>query len=224
MTALMFIFLLIVVSIFSIIQQQKVETKVALEEYNEVLDDLYKDLNDAFSKKNEEWGVRVLKDLTIKFENPDILFDKDSAVIKKEFRDILDEFIPTYLSIIKKGKYEGKIKEVKVEGHTAAESAVHNTYIETIELSQKRARKILKYILDHQYFKDLTKEERDGFRFLLGAYGFGYGRAIDKNGDFVYITKNEISPNSRRIEFKIVVKSDNVIKRLQNTHNIKTEK
>lgn len=214
MTALMLIFLLIVVLLFSIIPQKDLTTEAKLEGYEILLDELYNDLNDAFEKKQEEWGVRVLEDLTIKFENPNILFDRDSVVIKREFRDILDEFIPIYLSIIRKEKYEGRIKEIKVEGHTAATSDVHDTYIKTIELSQGRAREVLAYILDHPYFENLSESEKRKVIFLLGAHGFGYGRAIDRNNNLVYNTNNPISPNSRRIEFRIVTGSDDVLKEL----------
>lgn len=214
MTALMLIFLLIVVWIFSTPSQQNLAVEEKLKNYEIVLDDLYNDLNNAFAEKQEEWGLHISEDLTVKLENPDILFDKDSVVIKKEFKDILDEFIPIYLSIVQKPKYEERIKEIKVEGHTGAPSQIYSTYIQTIELSQYRARAILEYILNHWYFRNLTAAEQEKLRFLLGAHGFGYGRAVDKNNMFVYNTGNPISPNSRRIEFKIITNSDDVVQEL----------
>ena len=210
----MLIFLLVVVLILSVIPQEDLSTNIKVEEFQIVLDDLYEELNAALADKQDEWGVRVLTDLTIKFENPDILFDKDSTVIKNELKTILDEFIPIYLSIVSKKKYEGKIKEIKIEGHTAAVSPIHNTYIKTIYLSQERARRILEYILQSAYFQSLTKVEQEKTIFLLSANGFGYGRAIDVGGEFVYKTKKPISRNSRRVEFKVVTNSDELVKQL----------
>ena len=214
MTSLMLIFLLIVVLIFSIIPQEDITNKVELESYKSVLDDLYKELNNAFTHKQEEWGIRVLQDLTIKFENPDILFDRDSPLIKEDFKSILDEFIPQYLSILNKEKYKEKIKEIKIEGHTAAESTIYNTYIKTVRLSQERSLSILQYIRESQYFKNLDKDSKDTATFLLSANGFGYGRAIDSSNNFVYNTKHKISSNSRRVEFKIITNSEELIKNL----------
>lgn len=218
MTALMLIFLLIVVLMFSIVSQTLQNdvsvTDEKLEEFENTLNELYQELDTAFQDKHDEWGVRVLEDLTVKFENPNILFDRDSAVIKNEFKSILDAFIPTYLSIISKKKYEGEIQEVKIEGHTAAVSSVYDTYIKTVGLSQDRARYILEYILQGQYFTNLTEKEQKKIIFLLSANGFGYGRAIDHIGKFVYNTREPISHSSRRVEFKIVTNSGALVKDL----------
>ena len=214
MTALMLIFLLIVVLILSVVPREDLSTEVQLEEFEIVLDDLYEELSVAFANRRDEWGVRVLEDLTIKFENPNILFDQDSAAIKDEFKEILNDFIPTYLKIVTKEKYEETVKEIKIEGHTANISPIHNTYIKTVQLSQERAREILEYILYHEHFNALLKEEQERITFLLSANGFGYGRAIDGAGEFVYTTKEPISQNSRRVEFRIVTNSDELVKQL----------
>ena len=185
-----------------------------LEAYQISVDNLYNELSSAFSGKYEEWGIRVLDDLTIKFENTDIIFDRDSVVIKKEFRNILDEFIPKYFNILNKIKYSGRIKEIKVEGHTAAKSPIHNTYIKTVQLSQGRARAILEYIRNGEYFQGLNTTYKNKITFWLSANGFGYSRALDDSNKFVYHTGNKISPNSRRVEFKIVTNSDELVENL----------
>ena len=51
------------------------------------------------------------KDLTIKFTNPEVLFDYRSAEITPKFSMILSEFIPQYLAIITKEKYKDSISE-----------------------------------------------------------------------------------------------------------------
>ena len=214
MTALMFIFILIIVLTLSLKQQQESATETKLGDFENTLDELYQELSAAFADKQESWGIKVLEDLTIKFENTNILFTRDSTAIKPEFKNILDEFIPIYLSILSKEKYAGKIKEIKIEGHTARQSKIYNSYIKTIELSQGRARNILDYTLQSSYFSTLTQEERAKMIFLLSANGFGRGRAIDASGEFVFDKRAEISSNSRRVEFKVITNSDELVNQL----------
>ncbi|MDE0243705.1 MAG: OmpA family protein [Candidatus Kaiserbacteria bacterium] len=217
MTALMLIFLLIVVVMFSLQddRQESVVLHVAhIEKFDSITDDLLKDLNNAFSGKRDEWGIRVSEDLTVKFEKPEIIFDQDQSEIKDGFKSILDSFVPTYLSIISKEKYQDSIKEVRIEGHTADVSQVHDTYMKTVHLSQNRAREILRYILESQHFNNLGEEEKNRYTFLLSANGFGYGRTIDDDGNFVYSTGRPVSSNSRRVEFRVVTNSDEVVKKI----------
>ena len=44
--------------------------------------------------------------------------------------------------------------------------------------------------------------------------GLGNGRTLDKNGEFTYDSKQLISPNSRRVEFKVVTTSDELIEEI----------
>ena len=201
-----------------LVEQQNSATEIKLEDFEIILDELYKELSDAFADKQEAWGIQVLKDLTIQFKNPNILFTRDSTAIKPEFQNILDDFIPIYLSILSKKKYAGKIKEIKIEGHTARESSIYKTYIRTVELSQGRARSILDYVMKSSYFIALIQEEKDKILFLLSANGFGRGRAIDASGKFVLHTQGTISSNSRRVVFKVVTNSDELVNQLIKTN------
>ena len=189
MTALMLIFLLIVVLILQIIPPLDSFTKVEVQKHEIVLDEIYKDLEEALSEKEQEWGLKLFEDLTITFENTDIIFDQDSSYIKDEFKNILDEFIPIYISIVTKEKYRNKIREVKIEGHTANISPIYNTYIRTVELSQSRSREIMNYILGSNYVNSLSNDKKEGLRFLLNANGYGFGRALDNNREYVYESK-----------------------------------
>ena len=220
MTALMLIFLLIVVLILNLIPPLDSITKSELEKFELIFDDLYQELNNAFLERQDEWGIRISKDLTIAFENTNILFDQDSSIIKEEFKLILDEFIPLYLSIVTKEKYKDKVKEIKIEGHTADASLVHNTYIRTVELSQNRSRSILEYILLSGYASNLSTTKKEELIFLLNANGYGYGRAIDSSRKYVYESSNPISPLSRRVEFKITTNSEELVETLKNKFDI----
>jgi len=82
------------------IQKKDNEKKKILIEYNNSKDDLYKELKKAFEEKEEEWQMEIEDDLTIKFTNPDVLFEPSSFVLKEKFKNILDNFVPKYLKII----------------------------------------------------------------------------------------------------------------------------
>src|SRR3989344_6468990 len=104
MTGLMMVFLFI--SILFMHQWQK-----EFVSYQNNKNSLYKELNNQFKEKYKEWDMILEKDLTIKFTNPEVLFDYRSAEITPKFSMILSEFIPQYLAIITKEKYKDSISE-----------------------------------------------------------------------------------------------------------------
>ncbi|MEX2410379.1 MAG: hypothetical protein WD607_03235, partial [Candidatus Paceibacterota bacterium] len=130
-------------------------------------EEIYNDLEDAFGDKKEDWGIEISRDLSIKFQNPDVLFGYLSADISTEFNIILDEFIPLYLEIINKDKYQDKIKEVRIEGHTAE----WPDYMFTVKLSQDRANAVLSNILNNTYYNNLSTNVKDKIKFWFTANG-----------------------------------------------------
>ncbi|HOR93560.1 MAG TPA: OmpA family protein, partial [Spirochaetota bacterium] len=55
-------------------------------------------------------------------------------------------------------------------------------------------------------------------RFWLTATGFSWGRVLDSDGNFVLESgKKENRMQSRRVEFKIVTKSDAIVKTILDT-------
>jgi hypothetical protein len=51
------------------------------------------------NKISEIWDAEILKDNTIRFKSPEILFDTNSSKIKELFKNVLDDFFPRYLEI-----------------------------------------------------------------------------------------------------------------------------
>ena len=144
MTWLMLIFLLLSVFVMSEIQKKDNEKKKILIEYNNSKDELYKNLKKAFKEKEKEWQMEIEDDLTIKFTNPDVLFEPNSYILREKFKNILDDFIPKYLEIINNKKYKDKIKEIRVEWH--AWKCLESEYNTCLELSQDRSNRVLYYI------------------------------------------------------------------------------
>lgn len=214
MTGLMLIFLLIAILTTAQVVARENERKAVLTEFDLTKEEIYQDLESAFGEKKDDWGIEITRDLIVKFNNPELLFNKDEASLKNEYRIILNEFIPQYLEIVNREKYKDNIKEVRIEGNTAAFTFAHPTYMSTIELSQGRANSVLSYILDHPYFGNLSEKDSDKITYWFSANGLGNGRTLDSSGKFTYISKEKVSPISRRVEFKIVTTSDELIEEI----------
>lgn len=212
MTGLMLVFMLIAILTISHVIQRESERNELITEFENTKSELYDELEKAFGGKRNDWGIEITKDLSIKFENPDVLFDYLSADISLQFQTILVEFIPKYIEIINDPKYEDKIKEVRVEGHTAD----WDDYMYTVELSQDRSNAVLAYILSSDYFSTLDKKNQDKIKFWFTSNGIGNGRTIDDGGKFTYYSDNEVSAKSRRVEFRIVTTSEELIDKIVN--------
>lgn len=205
MTGLMLVFLLIAI----LFMQQYQKDIVA---YQDAREELYKELDAKFIDKYDEWEMVLGDDLSIKFTNPEVLFAYRSSEISNRFSTILNEFIPQYLEIITDEKYRNMISEVRIEGHTAD----WDEYMYTIELSQDRANSVLRFILNNKYYQSVPDETKNLIKFWMTSNGLGNGRAIDINGNFVHDSGEKVSVDSRRVEFRIITKSEDLVEKIIN--------
>ena len=220
MTGLMVIFLLISVSYMATIEEKYGSAGEKVEEINRTREDIKKDLEEKFSDDLDKWNAELSDDLSIKFKNPQVMYKPGKANITPYFQDILHEFIPKYLDVLLDEKYDGKISEIRVEGHTddTRIRQGEDAYLDNLDLSQARARNIVHHIRNMHYYYELSDDDRDKLQYLLTANGMSYGRALDENGELIFSSgKNINRDKSRRVEFKVVVSTqdilnDNVIK------------
>jgi outer membrane protein OmpA-like peptidoglycan-associated protein len=198
MTGLMVIFLLIAVSYMMQVEADAQRIKDVAIAYSEIKDALFEDLNHEFKNDLARWKAQLIKDdLTIRFSEPEVLFDTGSSELKPEFQAILQDFFPRYMRILTSAKYRDSISEVRIEGHTSSDwngvASVGDAYFLNMELSQARTRSTLKYVLslpaDQAQFAWLRK--------YVTANGLSSSRLIaDKNGV-------EDVARSRRVEFRV---------------------
>lgn len=217
MTVLMVVFLFISIAYMGVVEFQKKQQNKIFEDYRESKESLYRDLNEKFKDDFKKWSVILDKDLSIKFTNPEVLFPSGKSTITKTFQEILNDFIPKYLDIILNQKYENKIAEIRIEGHTddVATNESSDSYIDNIKLSQERSRNVLKYLRSTMYFKTLPNANKEKLQFLLTANGLSYGRTLDDNKKLTYFSNEPINKkNSRRVEFRIVTSSENLIEKV----------
>ncbi|MCI0467256.1 MAG: OmpA family protein [Beijerinckiaceae bacterium] len=156
MTGLMMVFMLVAI-VFMIqvealmhrAERQAQQMKQVAVLYDETRQRLYADLENEFRSDLPRWKASLDRDLAIRFEEPDVLFDMGKAELKPQFKRILDDFFPRYLRIIQ--NYKDSIDEIRIEGHTSKiwNSATNNddAYFKNMELSQSRTRSALQYVL-----------------------------------------------------------------------------
>ena len=128
----------------------------------------------------------------------EVLFDKDSFILKDEAKLSLKKILSGYLTgILEDENISKNIENVIIEGHTDSDGS----YIYNLDLSQKRAYEVMSFILT--FYKDERLQK------ILMASGRSFSVPILKNGV-------EDKDLSRRIEIKFSLKNDAAFKELEN--------
>lgn len=212
MTVLMIMFLFMAIS-YMVVMQKKQELKnKVIQDFQNSKTELLSELNHEFRSdfKKAKWNaVLDTTDLSIKFIDERILFSYDKSDLKPQFKNILSDFFPRYIKIILKSKYKNKIAEVRVEGHTSSEG----DYIYNLKLSQDRTRNVVEFLRNLSYYRCLTTDAQRRLQYLITANGLSYGRTLDQNGNLTYASsKSPDNLKCRRVEFRIITTSDDLIK------------
>ncbi|MDR2081876.1 MAG: OmpA family protein [Campylobacteraceae bacterium] len=219
MTALMVIFMFIAISYIAEVQKRQKERDIVFEEFKATQDSLFAELEQEFKDDFKKWQVILDKDLSIKFANPEVLFESGKVTIRPHFAEILDEFLPRYFNIVLQPKYmeNNSIREIRIEGHTDSDPIYlpqydSDPYIGNMQLSQLRSTEVLKYFRNLDYYKQLSLEDKNNIQFLLTANGLSFGKNLDKNKKFATKSGNlEDKTLSRRVEFRIVTNSAKIV-------------
>jgi outer membrane protein OmpA-like peptidoglycan-associated protein len=217
MTVLMVIFLFISLAYMGLVQYQKKQQDKIFEEYKQTKENLYNELKETFKNDFQKWNLELDKDLSIKFTNPQVLFDEGKSDVTPTFQNILKEFLPKYLSVVMQDKYKEKIAEIRIEGHTNTKpiNKTNDPYIDNMELSQNRARNVLGFLRQQDCFLQLQTTKKDRLQYWLTANGLSYGRTIDANSNLTFNSNTAIDPNkSRRVEFRIVTTSELLVQKV----------
>jgi outer membrane protein OmpA-like peptidoglycan-associated protein len=198
MSALMIIFMFIAISYMLTVQNEKEKIKQIAVTYNELQSELYDDLYNEFKNDLPEWKAVIDKStLSIRFQEPDILFGVGSSNINYKFKQILNDFFPRYINILTNDKYKDEIAEIRIEGHTSSEwysrVSKEDAYYNNMKLSQDRTRSVLEYVLR----KDKVNGEFQWLKSKVTANGLSSSKLIYSDGG------NENKELSRRVEFRV---------------------
>lgn len=211
MTGLMVIFLFIAISYIRKVQ----ENQTILTDYVETKTQLHDKLLESFENDTARWQMTIGKDLSMRFNNPQVLFASGKADLTPQFKEILDEFLPKYFDILLHDSLRSNIIEIRIEGHTDTVPAPQfdkDPYIANVILSQQRSLSVLRYYRSMPIFETYTEEEKRLLEFWFTANGLSYGKSVDQNGNYTIGSKLPIDKDrSRRVEFRIVTSGEEVL-------------
>ena len=176
-------------------QQQKLEDLIGVR--TKIIRDLASALTSADLKASVDKNTGdIMLESTV-------LFDYNSDAIKEEGRQLLNRFIPVYLSVLLSDDYAEYLGEIVIEGHTDTSG----TYLYNLELSQERALSVVKFCLQ---MEQLSDKQRSLLYDILTAKGRSYS-------DPVYDASGNVDMEaSRRVEFKFRLKDSEMIDEMRN--------
>lgn len=149
MTGLMMIFMLLTAAFMLRVEQT---TTLVVKEFEETKNDMLQALQKEFATDLKQWNAELLGDMTIRFNDPTVLFDTGSAELKPKFKSILKEFFPRYVALLTSDKYKAAVKEIRIEGHTSVQwtkdTSPRSAYFLNMGLSQARTRSALEFVLN----------------------------------------------------------------------------
>lgn len=201
MTSLMLVFLLIAVAYMLRVEQQTQRITQVASSYQDLRQRLYLKLDSEFHNDLRRWGAELDPDLTIRFIQPEVLFDTGKSDLKPQFETILNQFMPRYLAILTAPEYRNAIQELRIEGHTSSvwtsSTKPDEAYILNMKLSQDRTRSTLQYILA----MPSAQSDLSWLHLVLTANGLSSSHLVLMNGQ-------EDQLRSQRVEFRIRTNAD----------------
>jgi len=209
MSGLMIIFLFVAITYLQPLANKATELEAARERIREIVvafnvdeEKLASELERELARDLPRWGAELDRPtLTIRFRAPDLLFEQGEARLTPQFRRLLDEFLPRYLSILH--STESSIEEVRIEGHTSSEwrGAANPTeaFFRNMDLSQQRTRAVLEVILTARGLERF----RDWARSTITANGMSSARPVLR----AEAADSEDPDRSRRVEFRVVTRA-----------------
>ena len=184
-------------------QQANLVKSIALI-YDQMRLKLYSDLYAEFAKDLPGWGAVLFRDLTIRFKEPEVLFDTGKDVLKPRFVDILNDFFPRYVRILSSQIYQNAIEEIRIEGHTSSmweNAPPERAYFKNMQLSQSRTRTVLEHVLE----LPRVSAQQAWLKARLTANGLSSSKIIRLTDG------REDVKASQRVEFRVKTNADDKI-------------
>lgn len=172
--------------------------------YDQMRLKLYSDLYAEFAKDLPGWGAVLLRDLTIRFKEPEVLFDSGKDILKPRFMDILNDFFPRYVRILSSQVYRDAIEEIRIEGHTSSKwenAPAERAYFKNMQLSQSRTRTVLEYVLG----LSRVSVQETWLKSRLTANGLSSSKTIRLSDG-----REDVNA-SQRVEFRVKTNADDNI-------------
>jgi len=209
MAALALIFLFISVNFMLDIEERNKKIESVAKTYNEVKLALNQALKKEFAKDLKKWNAEILDNNTFRFKSPDMLFQTGESAINIRFQEILNDFFPRYIAILRDKRFRNDIDEIRIEGHTSSvwgnAHDLRDRYINNAKLSQDRAFQVLDYCTS----LDEVQKNLQWLIKLFRANGLSFAKPI-------IVNSQEDSELSRRVEFRVITKTEEKIYKILN--------
>lgn len=188
MAGLLFIFILLLMGAMLQVQEKAEQDEEIVRRYDQIKTHLYIDLQEEFKDDLAVWRATIDSTLCIRFQEPSMLFDEGSDILKPSFKNILQDFFPRYIAVLSREQYRDNIEEIRIEGHTNS----NGDYYRNMKLSQDRTRTVLQYC-----YSLMSENEVSWLKGLVTANGLSSSHLITTyEGD-------EDKNLSRRVEFRV---------------------
>ena len=217
MAGLLLIFVLLLSFVMLKLTETEKHRREIVKTYGKLQNDLYRALNGEFEKDLGKWNAVLNKEnLSVRFKEPEVLFEQGAAEVRPSFKAILDDFFPRYIRILRESKdsngefkYGNDIAEIRIEGHTSSEwseevNDEEEIYILNMELSQDRTRNVLQYVLQ---IPEISKN-RNWLKKHLTANGLSSSKLISHRDGA------EDKVESRRVEFRVRINAENQLDKI----------
>jgi outer membrane protein OmpA-like peptidoglycan-associated protein len=189
--------------------QAKMIKQIALV-YDEMKEALYRDLYSEFKNDLPVWHAVLSRDLSLRFEEPNVQFDTGLYLIKPGFIAILNNFFPRYANILNSQKYQDSIEEIRIEGHTSSiwkDASSNKAYFDNMRLSQDRTRAVLEHVLSLRQIAN----QGNWLREHLTANGLSSSKLL------FFANGTEDIKASQRVEFRVKTKADDRLEEILRT-------
>jgi len=201
MAGLMMVFLFIAISYMRYVLVKQEDIKEVATAYQEGQVAIYESLVKEFQSDLDIWDAHVdPESLSFEFQSPEVLFSLGEIALKERFQEILDDFFPRYLEVLR--EHREVINEVRIEGHTSSiwnsTTTADEAYFRNMWLSQGRTRSVLNYV----YSNPAIANDKDWVKRNVAAVGFSSSRLVTwPNG-------RENEERSRRVTFRVITDVD----------------
>ena len=134
----------------------------------------------------------------------DVLFGVNEFELTDRGKAFIDSFLPVYLNVLFSDEYRNNVTEIIIEGHTDSTG----TYINNLQLSQRRALAVASYVLSDDY-TGISPTYKNKLRELATANGKSSSDPVRD------VFGNEDMDASRRVVFKFRMTDEQMIRQLK---------
>ncbi|MCB9481341.1 MAG: OmpA family protein [Desulfobacteraceae bacterium] len=202
MAGLMVIFLFVAISYMRMVVVERDSIKNIVVAWETTRKRVYQELYNEFRYDLDKWNAQIIEsDLSVRFNEPEVLFEQGKTDLQQRFKEILDDFFPRYIKcinlFIEEETQGSTIEEIRIEGHTSSEwnnnvdSA--EAYFNNMWLSQGRTRSVLQYCYSLKGCQNYGWLKRK-----IAAVGYSSSHLV-----FDEITLQEDKEKSRRVIFRV---------------------